>query len=63
MQVHKVFMSYTEGTALRVVILAGQRSFAAEQASLLENRLVSFRTTTVYGFLGFISLFHATTTT
>ncbi|KAG7239172.1 hypothetical protein INR49_029923 [Caranx melampygus] len=37
-QVFKVFTSYTEGTALKVVILAGQKSFAAEQASLSENR-------------------------
>ncbi|XP_058470143.1 ATP-dependent RNA helicase DDX51 [Solea solea] len=37
-QVCKVFTSYTEGTALKVVMLAGQRSFAAEQASLAEHR-------------------------
>ncbi|XP_028295961.1 ATP-dependent RNA helicase DDX51 [Gouania willdenowi] len=33
-QVYKVFMSYAEGTPLRVVLLAGQKSFAAEHASL-----------------------------
>ncbi|XP_056219138.1 ATP-dependent RNA helicase DDX51 isoform X1 [Seriola aureovittata] len=37
-QVCKVFTSYAEGTTLRVVMLAGQRSFAAEQASLSEHR-------------------------
>lgn len=37
-QVYKVFDSYAEGTALKVVILSGQKSFAAEQASLLETR-------------------------
>uniref|UniRef100_A0A8C9Y7Q6 ATP-dependent RNA helicase n=1 Tax=Sander lucioperca TaxID=283035 RepID=A0A8C9Y7Q6_SANLU len=37
-QVCKVFASHAEGTALRVVMLAGQRSFAAEQASLSEHR-------------------------
>ncbi|XP_041832070.1 ATP-dependent RNA helicase DDX51 isoform X2 [Melanotaenia boesemani] len=37
-QVYKVFTSYAEGTALKVVMLAGQRSFAAEQASLSETR-------------------------
>ncbi|KAM9840813.1 ATP-dependent RNA helicase DDX51 [Aulostomus maculatus] len=37
-QVGKVFMSYAEGTTLRVVMLAGQKSFAAEQASLSEHR-------------------------
>ncbi|XP_071334475.1 ATP-dependent RNA helicase DDX51 isoform X2 [Trachinotus anak] len=37
-QVCKVFMSYAEGTTLRVVMLAGQRPFAAEQASLSEHR-------------------------
>ncbi|KAM7367517.1 hypothetical protein PAMP_013809 [Pampus punctatissimus] len=37
-QVCKVFSSYTEGTTLKVVMLAGQRSFAAEQASLSEHR-------------------------
>uniref|UniRef100_A0A3Q3QTJ6 ATP-dependent RNA helicase n=1 Tax=Monopterus albus TaxID=43700 RepID=A0A3Q3QTJ6_MONAL len=37
-QVCKVFTSYTEGTSLKVVMLAGQKSFAAEQASLSEHR-------------------------
>uniref|UniRef100_A0A665WMT8 ATP-dependent RNA helicase n=1 Tax=Echeneis naucrates TaxID=173247 RepID=A0A665WMT8_ECHNA len=37
-QVYKVFMSYAEGTTLRVAMLAGQRSFAAEQALLSEQR-------------------------
>ncbi|KAM9782724.1 ATP-dependent RNA helicase DDX51 [Neosynchiropus ocellatus] len=37
-QVCKVFKSYAEGTSLRVVMLAGQRSLAAEQASLSECR-------------------------
>uniref|UniRef100_A0A8D3CJM3 ATP-dependent RNA helicase n=1 Tax=Scophthalmus maximus TaxID=52904 RepID=A0A8D3CJM3_SCOMX len=37
-QVCKVFTSYAEGTTLKVVMLAGQRSFAAEQASLSEHR-------------------------
>ncbi|XP_030578168.1 ATP-dependent RNA helicase DDX51 isoform X2 [Archocentrus centrarchus] len=37
-QVHKVFTSYSEGTNLKVVMLAGQKSFAAEQASLSEHR-------------------------
>ncbi|KAG9354818.1 hypothetical protein JZ751_001531 [Albula glossodonta] len=37
-QVCKVFSSYAEGSSLKVVMIAGQKSFAAEQASLLENR-------------------------
>ncbi|XP_034755801.1 ATP-dependent RNA helicase DDX51 [Etheostoma cragini] len=37
-QVCRVFASHAEGTPLRVVMLAGQRSFAAEQASLSEHR-------------------------
>ncbi|XP_044232864.1 ATP-dependent RNA helicase DDX51 [Thunnus albacares] len=37
-QVCKVFTSYAEGSSLKVVMLAGQRSFAAEQASLSEHR-------------------------
>ncbi|KAM6915466.1 ATP-dependent RNA helicase DDX51 [Xenentodon cancila] len=37
-QVYKVFGSYAEGTPLKVVMLAGQRSFVAEQASLTEQR-------------------------
>ncbi|XP_054473989.1 ATP-dependent RNA helicase DDX51 [Anoplopoma fimbria] len=37
-QVCKVFASYAEGTSLKVVMLAGQKSFAAEQASLSELR-------------------------
>ncbi|XP_054652639.1 ATP-dependent RNA helicase DDX51 [Dunckerocampus dactyliophorus] len=37
-QVCKVFLTYAEGTTLSVVMLAGQKSFAAEQASLSELR-------------------------
>ncbi|XP_077585675.1 ATP-dependent RNA helicase DDX51 [Stigmatopora nigra] len=37
-QVCKVFTSYAEGTTLRVVMVAGQKSFAAEQAALSEQR-------------------------
>ncbi|XP_070705561.1 ATP-dependent RNA helicase DDX51 [Pempheris klunzingeri] len=37
-QVCKVFTTYAEGTSLKVVMLAGQKSFAAEQASLSEDR-------------------------
>ncbi|XP_077437797.1 ATP-dependent RNA helicase DDX51 [Vanacampus margaritifer] len=37
-QVCNVFTSYAEGTTLRVVMLAGQKTFAAEQASLLQHR-------------------------
>ncbi|MEQ2264052.1 ATP-dependent RNA helicase ddx51, partial [Xenotaenia resolanae] len=37
-QVYKVFASYAEGTPVKVVMLVGQRSFAAERASLLEQR-------------------------
>ncbi|KAE8287250.1 ATP-dependent RNA helicase DDX51 [Larimichthys crocea] len=37
-QVCKVFTSYAEGTTLKVVMLAGQKTFAAEQASLSELR-------------------------
>ncbi|XP_041814923.1 ATP-dependent RNA helicase DDX51 [Chelmon rostratus] len=37
-QVYKVFTSYAEGTTLKVVMLAGQKTFAAEQASLSECR-------------------------
>ncbi|XP_044025588.1 ATP-dependent RNA helicase DDX51 [Siniperca chuatsi] len=37
-QVCKVFTSYAEGSSLKVVMLAGQKSFAAEQASLSEHR-------------------------
>ncbi|XP_059212528.1 ATP-dependent RNA helicase DDX51 [Centropristis striata] len=37
-QVCKVFTSYSEGTTLKVVMLAGQKSFAAEQALLSEHR-------------------------
>ncbi|XP_061646137.1 ATP-dependent RNA helicase DDX51 [Phyllopteryx taeniolatus] len=37
-QVCKVFTSYAEGTTLRVAMLAGQKSFAAELASLSEQR-------------------------
>ncbi|KAF3844185.1 hypothetical protein F7725_013526, partial [Dissostichus mawsoni] len=34
----KVFASYAEGTSLKVVMLAGQKSFAAEQSCLSELR-------------------------
>ncbi|TKS75755.1 ATP-dependent RNA helicase DDX51 [Collichthys lucidus] len=37
-QVCKVFTSYAEGTTLKVVMMAGQKTFAAEQASLSELR-------------------------
>lgn len=37
-QVCRVFSSYAEGTSLRVVMIAGQKSFTAEQASLSELR-------------------------
>uniref|UniRef100_H3C0Y4 ATP-dependent RNA helicase n=1 Tax=Tetraodon nigroviridis TaxID=99883 RepID=H3C0Y4_TETNG len=37
-QVYKVFSAYAEGTSLRVLVLAGQRSLSAEQASLSEYR-------------------------
>uniref|UniRef100_A0A671W4G8 ATP-dependent RNA helicase n=1 Tax=Sparus aurata TaxID=8175 RepID=A0A671W4G8_SPAAU len=37
-QVCKVFTSYAEGTNLKVVMVAGQKSFAAEEASLSEHR-------------------------
>ncbi|KAM9331982.1 ATP-dependent RNA helicase DDX51 [Pholidichthys leucotaenia] len=37
-QVHRVFSLYAEGTGLRVLLLAGQRCFSTEQASLSELR-------------------------
>lgn len=37
-QVWRVFSTYTEGTQLRVVMLAGHKSLAAEQTSLAEVR-------------------------
>lgn len=37
-KVFKVFTTYAEGTSLRVVMLAGQKTFAAEEASLSELR-------------------------
>lgn len=37
-QVYKVFCSYSEGTNLKVVMAAGQKSFAAEQATFTEIR-------------------------
>lgn len=39
-----MFTAYAEGTALKVVMVAGQKSFAAEQASLSELRSVQFAT-------------------
>ncbi|XP_066500320.1 ATP-dependent RNA helicase DDX51 isoform X2 [Hoplias malabaricus] len=37
-QVYKVFCSYAEGTGLKVVLVAGQKAFAAEQAALSETK-------------------------
>ncbi|KAI2661276.1 ATP-dependent RNA helicase DDX51 [Labeo rohita] len=37
-QVSKVFSTYTEGTNLKVVMVTGQKTFAAEQTTLSENR-------------------------
>ncbi|XP_056319047.1 ATP-dependent RNA helicase DDX51 [Danio aesculapii] len=37
-QVSKVFSAYTEGSSLKVVMITGQKSFAAEQTALSENR-------------------------
>ncbi|XP_037533461.1 ATP-dependent RNA helicase DDX51 [Nematolebias whitei] len=37
-QVYKVFASYANGTPLKVLMLAGQKPFVAEQASLSEQR-------------------------
>ncbi|XP_051950470.1 ATP-dependent RNA helicase DDX51 [Xyrauchen texanus] len=37
-QVSKVFFSYAEGTGLKVVLITGQKSLAAERAALSENR-------------------------
>ncbi|XP_076845180.1 ATP-dependent RNA helicase DDX51 [Brachyhypopomus gauderio] len=37
-QVYRVFCSYTERTNLKVVMVAGQRSLASEQAALSETR-------------------------
>lgn len=37
-KVFKVFNTYAEGTSLRVVMLAGQKTFAAEEALLSELR-------------------------
>ncbi|XP_062854692.1 ATP-dependent RNA helicase DDX51 [Trichomycterus rosablanca] len=37
-QVYKVFCSYADGTGLKVVMAAGQKPFAVEQASLTESR-------------------------
>ncbi|XP_030622413.1 ATP-dependent RNA helicase DDX51 [Chanos chanos] len=37
-QVYKVFCSYAEGTNLKVVMVSGQKTFAAEQAALSEKR-------------------------
>ncbi|XP_015246104.1 PREDICTED: ATP-dependent RNA helicase DDX51-like [Cyprinodon variegatus] len=44
-QVYRVFASYAEGTPLRVALLVGQRSLAAESASLSEQRGSVRRTT------------------
>ncbi|KAI5622032.1 ATP-dependent RNA helicase DDX51 [Silurus asotus] len=37
-QVYKVFCTYAEGTGLKVVIAAGKKPFAVEQATLVETR-------------------------
>lgn len=37
-QVSKVFSSYAEGTGLKVVMITGQKSFAAEQVALSKSR-------------------------
>lgn len=37
-QVSKVFSAYTEGSSLKVVMITGQKSFAAEQTALSEIR-------------------------
>ncbi|XP_026126338.1 ATP-dependent RNA helicase DDX51 isoform X1 [Carassius auratus] len=37
-QVSKVFSTYTEGTGLKVVMITGQKSFAAEESALSESR-------------------------
>lgn len=37
-QVYRVFSTYTEGTSLRVAVLSGLKSFAAEQAVLTQHR-------------------------
>lgn len=42
LQVFKVFTTYAEGTVLKAVMVAGQKSFAAEQALLSEIRSVHF---------------------
>lgn len=38
LQVYKVFCTYAEGTGLKIAMAAGQKSFAVEQATLLEVR-------------------------
>ncbi|XP_048467645.1 ATP-dependent RNA helicase DDX51, partial [Rhincodon typus] len=42
-QVCKIFSSYTEGLGLKVVIIAGQKQFAMEQASLVEHTITGYR--------------------
>ncbi|XP_062821322.1 ATP-dependent RNA helicase DDX51 [Anolis carolinensis] len=42
-QVSKVFNLYTDGTGLKVVQITGQKPFAKEQESLVEETLNSFR--------------------
>lgn len=37
-QVYRAFVTYAEGTTLRVALMSGQRSFAAEEAALTEER-------------------------
>ncbi|XP_060700070.1 ATP-dependent RNA helicase DDX51 [Hemiscyllium ocellatum] len=41
-QVCKVFKRYTEGLGLKVVIVAGQKQFAVEQASLIEHTFTGY---------------------
>uniref|UniRef100_A0A8C4T408 ATP-dependent RNA helicase n=1 Tax=Erpetoichthys calabaricus TaxID=27687 RepID=A0A8C4T408_ERPCA len=38
-QVYKVFNTYIEGTNLKVVMVAGQKPFEIEQASLVQNKI------------------------
>ncbi|XP_032899363.1 ATP-dependent RNA helicase DDX51 isoform X1 [Amblyraja radiata] len=42
-QVFKIFNTYVEGMDLRVVIVAGQKTFAMEQSSLVEHSIVGYR--------------------
>eukprot|EP00062_Callorhinchus_milii_P025072 gi/632985653/ref/XP_007909803.1/ PREDICTED: ATP-dependent RNA helicase DDX51 [Callorhinchus milii] len=42
-QVCKVFNVYADGTGVRVVLMAGQKSFAVEQTSLVEHTIEGYR--------------------